>query len=221
MGTGLIRSEDNLALTLLREVEEEAVRGRNKEVIVRCPVSVANFLMNQKREHIAQLEARYGVSIQIEASVHMISPEYDIEKLKVATRRVHDAVEAVVSMDSTSVEVSDETRDTDEDASTSSAAEGDDAKEDAPKKRSRRRRRRNKVTQMKRNKTHRTPVKIRLVMRTRATPTSKMAQMQARDQTQEQKNRPRLKMRKRTVQKRQSPSAHPANAPHVKRQRLM
>ena len=141
-GTGLIRSEDNLALTLLREVEEEAVRGRNKEVIVRCPVSVANFLMNQKREHIAQLEARYGVSIQIEASVHMISPEYEIEKLKVATRRMHDAVEAVVSMDSTSVEVSDETRDTDEDASTSSAAEGDEAKEDAPKKRRRRRRRR-------------------------------------------------------------------------------
>ena len=141
-GTGLIRSEDNLALTLLREVEEEAVRGRNKEVIVRCPVSVANFLMNQKREHIAQLEARYGVSIQIEASVHMISPDYEIEKLKVATRRVHDAVEAVVSMDSTSVEVSDETRDTDEDASTSSAAEGDEAKQDAPKKRRRRRRRR-------------------------------------------------------------------------------
>ncbi|MFO7772143.1 MAG: ribonuclease E/G, partial [Roseovarius gahaiensis] len=49
-GTGLIRSDDNLALSILRQIEEEGVRRRSREVLVKCPVGIANFLMNQKRE---------------------------------------------------------------------------------------------------------------------------------------------------------------------------
>ena len=45
-GTGLIRSDDNLALAILRQVEEEGVRRRSREVVVTCPVGIANFLMN-------------------------------------------------------------------------------------------------------------------------------------------------------------------------------
>ncbi|MEM8804028.1 MAG: Rne/Rng family ribonuclease, partial [Pseudomonadota bacterium] len=52
-GTGLIRSDDSMALTILRQIEEEGTRGRTREVLVKCPVNIANFLMNQKREHIA------------------------------------------------------------------------------------------------------------------------------------------------------------------------
>ena len=65
-GTGLIRSDDNMALSILRQIEEEGTRRRSREVLVRCPVNIANFLMNAKREHIAQIEARYGLSIRIE-----------------------------------------------------------------------------------------------------------------------------------------------------------
>ncbi|MFZ9119776.1 MAG: Rne/Rng family ribonuclease, partial [Paracoccaceae bacterium] len=68
-GTGLIRSEDSLALAILRQIEEEGVRKRSREILLKCPVSVANFLMNQKREHIAQIEQRYGMAVRVEGIV--------------------------------------------------------------------------------------------------------------------------------------------------------
>ena len=65
-GTGLIRSDDSLGLTILRELEEEGVRNRSKEVLIKAPISISNFLMNQKREHIGQIEQRYGMAVRIE-----------------------------------------------------------------------------------------------------------------------------------------------------------
>ncbi len=99
-GTGLTRSDDNLSLAILRELEEEGVRRRSREVLVTVPIAIANYLLNQKREHIASVESRYGLSIRIEASGAMISPEYKIEKLKTATRRVPEATVDVVSLES-------------------------------------------------------------------------------------------------------------------------
>merc|ERR1739841_6024 len=52
-GTGLLRSDENVALAILRQLEEEGVRGRTKEVLVRVPHAIMNFLMNHKREHVA------------------------------------------------------------------------------------------------------------------------------------------------------------------------
>ncbi|MDH2325449.1 ribonuclease E/G [Cereibacter sp. SYSU M97828] len=90
-GTGLIRSDDSLALQVLRQLEEEGTRKRSKEVLLKAPVAVVNFLMNNKREHIALIEARYGMAVRIEADPHLVSPDYSIEKFKTATRVVPDA----------------------------------------------------------------------------------------------------------------------------------
>ena len=98
-GTGLIRSDDSLALTILRAIEEEGTRKRSREVLVRAPVAVANFLMNQKREHIAGIEARYGLSVRVEADPSLISPDYAVEKFKTATRNVPEVAVPVVSVD--------------------------------------------------------------------------------------------------------------------------
>ncbi|MCL4152112.1 UNVERIFIED_CONTAM: hypothetical protein GTU68_005265, partial [Idotea baltica] len=57
-GTGLIRSDDSLALSILRTIEEEGTRRRSREVLIKAPVGIVNFLMNQKRDHIAHIEAR-------------------------------------------------------------------------------------------------------------------------------------------------------------------
>ncbi|MEB8386372.1 Rne/Rng family ribonuclease [Rhodobacteraceae bacterium KMM 6894] len=99
-GTGLIRSDDNLALNILRQVEEEGVRNRSREVLVRAPVGIANFLMNQKREHVAQIEIRYGMSVRIEGDPTLITPDFSLEKFKTATRAVPEQVAPVVSVDS-------------------------------------------------------------------------------------------------------------------------
>ena len=136
-GTGLIRSEDSLGLTILRELEEEGVRRRSKEVLIKAPVSISNFLMNQKREHIAQIEQRHGMAVRIETDPTLISPNYILEKFKTATRLVPENTVTVSSIDIALMEEIDEAVQEDVDEVVPISAE-----EDAPKKRRRRRRRR-------------------------------------------------------------------------------
>jgi ribonuclease E len=89
-GTGLIRSDDSMALQVLRALEEDGTRKRSKEVLLKAPVGIVNYLINQKREHIALIEARYGMAVRIEADPMLVSPDYSMEKLKTATRPVPD-----------------------------------------------------------------------------------------------------------------------------------
>jgi len=152
-GTGLIRSDDNLALNILRQIEEEGVRRRSREVLVKVPVGIANFLMNQKREHVAQIETRYGLSVRIEGDPRLISPDFSIEKFKTASRVVPEPVAPVVSVDTSLMDQVDsdaeaEFEDEDEVEETtapsptapSTASTGDEVGK--PKRKRRRRRRR-------------------------------------------------------------------------------
>ena len=144
-GTGLLRSDDNVALSILRQLEEEGVSGRSKEVLVRAPVGIANFLMNQKREHIAAIEARYGMAVRIECDVTLISPDFAIEKFKTATRVVPEAAPITASMivieEDEEDLVVDEAEEAEDEAEAAPAAASDE-NGDKPKKRRRRRRRR-------------------------------------------------------------------------------
>ncbi|AEI94226.1 ribonulcease E [Roseobacter litoralis Och 149] len=150
-GTGLIRSDDSLALSILRQIEEEGTRKRSREVLIKAPVGIANFLMNQKREHIAHIEARYGLSVRIEGDPMLVSPDFSLEKFKTATRVVPVAAQHVVSVDTSlmdQVDADDEEIPAEvaehavETPNTENNVENDG--EDRPKRRRRRRRRRNK-----------------------------------------------------------------------------
>ena len=136
-GTGLIRSDDNLALSILRQIEEEGVRRRTREVLVKCPVPIANYIMNQKREHVAQIEIRYGLSVRIEGVASLVSPDYEIEKFKTATRVVPEPTVPVVSVDAVDMEHFDDSEESSETPETK-----DDVQEEGNKPRKRRRRRR-------------------------------------------------------------------------------
>jgi len=155
-GTGLIRSDDSMALQVLRALEEEGTRKRSKEVLLKVPISIVNFLFNQKREHIALIEARYGMSVRIEADPSMVSPDYSIEKFKTATRVVPENSPVIsghaglmgdpvdeIEDDILDEEIADETED--EGGETSggavAAAEGAEASGGNRKRRRRRRRR--------------------------------------------------------------------------------
>ncbi|NOD75323.1 ribonuclease E/G [Ruegeria sp. HKCCD4332] len=137
-GTGLIRSDDNMALSILRQIEEEGTRRRSREVLVRCPVGIANFLMNQKREHIAQIEARYGLSVRIEGDIHLVSPDFSMEKFKTASRIVPEATAPVVSVDASLMDMVDSSDEEEVEEETTPT------EDDAKPKRKRRRRRRKK-----------------------------------------------------------------------------
>ena len=140
-GTGLIRSQDSLGLTILRELEEEGGRARSKEVLIKAPISIANFLINQKREHISQIEQRHGMAVRIEADPFLVSPDYTIEKFKTATRIVPANATTVSSVDFALMEEIDEQGQEDDQADVIEATETTE-EGDAPKKRRRRRRRR-------------------------------------------------------------------------------
>ncbi len=95
-GTGLIRSDDSMALTILRALEEEGTRKRSKEVLLKAPVGIVNYLFNHKREHVALIEARFGMAVRIEADPALVSPDYTLDKFKVATRTLPEP-SAVIS----------------------------------------------------------------------------------------------------------------------------
>jgi len=140
-GTGLIRSEENLALSIIRQIEDEGVRGRSKEVIVNCPVSVANFIVNQKRDHIANIETRFSLFVRINADVSLVSPEYSIEKLKTSSRPLSDKPSnsgSSAPIGASDVEILGEKQDDGLSFTSEGGHPDDDSK---PKKRRRRRRR--------------------------------------------------------------------------------
>ncbi|MBE0553655.1 MAG: ribonuclease E/G, partial [Rhodobacteraceae bacterium] len=154
-GTGLIRSDDSMALQVLRALEEEGTRKRSKEVLLKAPIGIVNFLINQKREHIALIEARYGMSVRIEADPSLISPDYVIEKFKTATRVVPEAAPVVSGNaslmgapvaeeeeDFVEEDIADEAEAEDEAVGAAPAAEGEGAPGGPARKRRRRRRRR-------------------------------------------------------------------------------
>ncbi|WP_080456873.1 ribonuclease E/G [Roseovarius sp. A-2] len=144
-GTGLIRSDDNLALSILRQVEEEGVRRRSREVLLKCPVGIANYLMNQKRDHVAQIEARYGLSVRIEGEPTLVSPDFTMEKFKTATRTVPepDAAQFVSAGAALMVEIDETEEDVIADeVETTPEANGDEG--DKPKKKRRRSRSRSR-----------------------------------------------------------------------------
>ena len=154
-GTGLIRSDDNMALTILRQIEEEGTRKRSREVLVKCPVGIANYLMNQKREHVAQIEGRYGMAVRIEGDPMLVSPDFGLEKFKTATRVVKE-IPMVVSVDTSLMDDIDSAAEAEEDEEltdnlpesqgSGSPESSDGGDEGKPKKKRRRRRRKKSST---------------------------------------------------------------------------
>src|SRR5690606_2132406 len=64
-GTGQVRSKSSLALQILRALEDHLLRSSGHHLYVRTRPEVALYVLNQKRKSLAQLEARFGLTITI------------------------------------------------------------------------------------------------------------------------------------------------------------
>jgi ribonuclease E len=64
-GTGLMRTASSAGLSALRIVEDEAARGRGDRILLRAGRDAAVYVLNKKRSELAEIEHRYGVSIEI------------------------------------------------------------------------------------------------------------------------------------------------------------
>lgn len=84
-GQGTIRSVESLALSVLRMIEEEAIKKQTAKIIAYLPVDSATYLLNEKRSGVNDIEHRHGVSVVIIPSKHLETPAYEIQRVRANT----------------------------------------------------------------------------------------------------------------------------------------
>jgi ribonuclease E len=81
-GQGSIRGIESLALIVLRVIEDETMKEGTAEVRAELPVEVATYLMNEKRNHIVNIEDRHQIKIVILPNTRLQTPHYHVERVK-------------------------------------------------------------------------------------------------------------------------------------------
>ena len=78
-GTGMVRDLRSLSLSIMRAIEEIALRERQGEVQIEVPVEIAAFLLNEKRNALVYLEQNSQVRITVLPHPHLETPHYHIQ----------------------------------------------------------------------------------------------------------------------------------------------
>lgn len=81
-GHGTFRGVESLALSILRLIEEEAMKDKTHQVSVQVPVEVASFLLNEKRPAISKLETRHSIQVVILPNPHLTTPHFEINRFR-------------------------------------------------------------------------------------------------------------------------------------------
>ena len=82
-GTGTVRDNESLSLSILRLIEEEALKENTKEVHAIVPVPIASYLLNEKRAAVSAIEARLGgVRCVIVPNDQMQTPHYSVLRVR-------------------------------------------------------------------------------------------------------------------------------------------
>lgn len=80
LGAGIVRSTESVALHVLRSLEDMLIKGVTHHLTVRTRSAVALYILNQKRKHLSDLEARFGLTITIAADEHLGSQHFAVER---------------------------------------------------------------------------------------------------------------------------------------------
>ena len=81
-GNGVIRGVESLALAILRLVGEEARKDRSARVVVRLPVDVANYLLNEKRDWVQSIQDNNHVTVVLVGDPALDTPSYSIRRVR-------------------------------------------------------------------------------------------------------------------------------------------
>lgn len=81
-GQGTIRSTRSLALSILRLVEDEAQKERSAEIRAIAPISVATYLLNEKRKTISEIEKRNNTRVVVAPNAEMTTPHFEVQRLR-------------------------------------------------------------------------------------------------------------------------------------------
>ena len=88
-GHGHIRSVESLGLSTLRLIEEHAMKENTGQVLVQAPPSVANFMLNEKRASVVEIELRHNVHVVVVADDKLETPHLEITRIREADMGEH------------------------------------------------------------------------------------------------------------------------------------
>jgi len=81
-GHGRMRSVESLSLSIIRVAEEHAMKENTGQVLVQAPVEIANYLLNEKRSALREIEQRHDAPIVIVADEQLHTPHYEVTRLR-------------------------------------------------------------------------------------------------------------------------------------------
>ena len=81
-GQGTIRGVESLSLSILRVLEEEAMKESTARVVAQVPVDVASFLLNEKRDMLSEIEKRHGLKLLLIPNRDLETPHYEVQRLR-------------------------------------------------------------------------------------------------------------------------------------------
>ncbi len=81
-GHGRMRSVESLSLSIIRVAEEHAMKDNTGQVLVQAPVEIANYLLNEKRRALAEIESRHEAPIVIVADEQLQTPHYEVTRIR-------------------------------------------------------------------------------------------------------------------------------------------
>ena len=139
-GTGFVRSTESTALYVLRSIEEEGMRRRSAEICIHVPTTVALYILNQKRESLVQLEARYAIRVLVARDDALIPPAFRLERLRAYAPA--EPAQPAAAMPLTQLPLADEEEEEFDESVDASEAEPETADGQTRSRRRRRRRRR-------------------------------------------------------------------------------
>ena len=96
-GTGARRSTESTALHVLRAIEEEGGRRRDQALTIHVPVTIALYILNQKRNALTNIEQRHEMRVSILGDDSLIPPEFRVERDKSAPTTASKAAPAKVN----------------------------------------------------------------------------------------------------------------------------
>ncbi|MFO0027817.1 MAG: ribonuclease E/G, partial [Pseudomonadota bacterium] len=88
-GHGRIRGVESLSLSILRLVEEEAMKESTAQVLVQVPPDVANFLVNEKRRPLVEIEQRHESQVVVVADRNLETPHYEVKRIRASELPEH------------------------------------------------------------------------------------------------------------------------------------
>ncbi len=81
-GHGRMRSVESLSLSILRLAEEHAMKENTGQVLIQAPTEIANYLLNEKRRAIVEIETRHESPILIVADEQLETPHFNVSRLR-------------------------------------------------------------------------------------------------------------------------------------------